>query len=107
MDFEISDRQREILALFILGALLGFIALEVLQSWVIASDTADRQRIREELGRWWDGLDRESRYRATGPELERTGRPMLIDASATTGETLSEQTTPGRDELETRATKCQ
>jgi hypothetical protein len=77
---DLSDRERELLMLFILGALLGVVAAFIVEEWVIASDLGDRRRIREELERLLSELPR-------GPDRERRavelpqGEPIVIEGA--------------------------
>lgn len=81
-NLNLSDRERELLILFILGALLGVVAAFIVEEWVIASDLGDRRRIREELERWLAelprGPDREPQAR---PELPQAEPAIVIDAA--------------------------
>jgi len=60
-DGKLSDEELERLAIFALGLALGFIVLSLaaflLDEWVIASDQADRRRIREELRKMLDAAE--------------------------------------------------
>jgi hypothetical protein len=57
-DGKLSDQELERLAIFALGLAIGFVILSLaaflLEEWVIASDQADRRRIREELAKMLD-----------------------------------------------------
>jgi hypothetical protein len=91
-----NERERELMALFILGAALGFVAISLAEAWIVASDLADRARIRQELARWYAELARDSGHTTYG--VEQGGRRALttqdvvsprIDAGETTGDTLT------------------
>jgi hypothetical protein len=75
-----TDTERELVGLFILGAVLGLIAAWIVEEWIVAADLGDRQRIREELERLLSELPR-------GPDRERRaaelpqGEPAIIDAA--------------------------
>jgi hypothetical protein len=51
--FEWTDGDRELFVLFVLGMLLGFVGIAILEAWVVAADQADRRRIREVLAEWF------------------------------------------------------
>ena len=57
----LSDEELERLAIFALGLAIGFIVLSLaaylIEEWVIASDQADRRRIREELKKMLDAAE--------------------------------------------------
>ena len=75
----LSDRERELLMLFILGALLGVVAAFIVEEWVIASDLGDRRRIREELERLLAELPRRGDREPQAAQLPQ-GEPITIDA---------------------------
>jgi hypothetical protein len=54
--FDLSDQDRKLIGLFVLGVVLGLVVISLIESWVIETDLADRRRIREELGRWLANL---------------------------------------------------
>lgn len=76
----LSDRERELLMLFIFGALLGVAAAFIIEEWVIASDLGDRQRIRDELERWLAELPRRGDREPQAAELPQAD-PIVIDAA--------------------------
>lgn len=91
-DGKLSDQDLERLAIFALGLALGFIVLSLaaclLEEWVIASDQADRRRIREELAKMLDAAelahdDQESERdeRAFAAAIVSTPRPGKLEAA--------------------------
>jgi hypothetical protein len=60
MNLDLTPRERELLMLFLLGMALGFIGIAIAEACVVAADQADRQRIREELERFWAELPQRS-----------------------------------------------
>ena len=77
--------ERELVVCFVLGVLLGVVLIaitrELVSEWVIASDQADRRRIRELLAEMFAELpDEPDQERPDAAELVRDG---LTDGSLT------------------------
>lgn len=75
-----TDSERELVGLFILGAVLGLIAAWIVEEWIVAADLGDRQRIREELERWLAELPRGRDREPQAAELPQ-GEHATIDAA--------------------------
>lgn len=81
---DLSADELERLYVFGLGLVVGLVLVglvrELVRAWVIASDQADRARIREVLAEWFELRQDEPRERAEAAELEECG---LTDGSLT------------------------
>jgi hypothetical protein len=85
---ELPDDARELLALFLLGALLGLVAAWIVEAWIVAADLGDRARIREELERWRAELELEHRRGAVELPGLVAAISRKIDSPALVGETF-------------------
>jgi hypothetical protein len=77
----LTNDERELLMLFILGAVLGLLAAWIVEEWVIAADLGDRQRIRDELERWLAELPRGRDLEPQAAELPQ-GEPLPVVLAA-------------------------